>query len=215
MIVHGQSRDANVEPLKRDFTTPKSMFAAESELTLYADGTPVVVRGTSRDGWTGKTVGIKRSFPYPYQAVRWDHDGSISNIAPHPLERLTASPEGPQTTVFTINVSGSERHDGEKPYTYVLRAPDMAAAKLAAYRWHLWTEYCEHGTQPAVIPVWRPNGPDVVVIDCREFPCEQGAPASDCGYSWNDLSDEASSPDLDLMRKLGFEVAEYREENTW
>lgn len=79
--------EAEVTSLAEDFTTPPSMFAAESELTYYADGTRVIVRGSSKDGRTGTTIGVKHAFPYPFQAVRWD-DGDSSCIAPHPLRRI-------------------------------------------------------------------------------------------------------------------------------
>lgn len=121
----------------------------------------------------------------------------------------------PEPSAFTVNVSGSERHDGEKPYTYVLEAASMEAAKLAAYRFHLWADYAEYGTQPAVIPVWRPDGPDVVVIDCPEFPCHEGVPAEDCGYRWHDLRQVEETPRLARLTELDYQVEEYREETSW
>lgn len=121
---------------------------------------------------------------------------------------------------YTINVSGAERDMGEKPYTYAVEADDMAAAKLLAYRWHLWEQYSEYGKYPAV-DEYRPDMPDVVVIDCPEFPCHEGPPAEDCGYAWNDLRDgRLSEPyllplDVADLRSLGYQVDGYPEETTW
>ncbi|KZM72248.1 hypothetical protein [Nocardia terpenica] len=105
--------------------------------------------------------------------------------------------------LFTINVSGAERHDGEKPYTYAMRAESMKTAKRLAWLYHLWLNESEEGTVAADGTV--PGAPeaenrltrsdshaDVVVIDCEEFPCHEGAPF-ECGdpahYEWGAKSD--------------------------
>ncbi|MFC9995707.1 hypothetical protein [Nocardia sp. NPDC127526] len=89
--------------------------------------------------------------------------------------------------VFTINVSGRERHDGEKPYTYVLHGDSMIDAKRSAWLFHIWDDISERGTvaADATVPtfsaeyndIWRnPDHADVVVIDCPQFPCAEGLP---------------------------------------
>ncbi|MGW4240954.1 hypothetical protein [Nocardia sp. NPDC004722] len=106
---------------------------------------------------------------------------------------------------FTINVSGTERHDGESPYTYAAKAESMAAAKRLAWLYHLWFQTSELGKVAADFTVpgasedennqWRnEEHADVVVIDCEKFPCHEGRPFA-CGdpthYEWetNQASD--------------------------
>lgn len=76
---------------------------------------------------------------------------------------------------YTINISGGERHDGEKPYTYALEADDIDAAKYAAWIFHLWQVEAGEGTVPPHMSEGH-DGSDVVVIDCEEFPCHAGTP---------------------------------------
>ncbi|BAJ30988.1 MULTISPECIES: hypothetical protein [Kitasatospora] len=67
---------------------------------------------------------------------------------------------------YTVTVAGTERYDGEKPYTYVIDyccALDAVLHVLAHHRW-------ENETAD-VIPV------EVLL----------GEPSSNCGYVWNDL----------------------------
>lgn len=90
--------------------------------------------------------------------------------------------------VWTINVSGQERHDGQKPYTYVLHADSMEDAKRQGWLYHVWTEISEEGSVAAdgTVPSWSEEKntmfafgepiDDVVVIDCPEFPCAEGQP---------------------------------------
>ncbi|QKG24317.1 hypothetical protein ACTIVE_5960 [Actinomadura verrucosospora] len=78
---------------------------------------------------------------------------------------------------YTVNVSGHERHDGEKPYTYALFAKDLPCAKFKAWLYHLWFVRSEEGVVCAE-DVSRDQAA-VVVIDCMEFPCHIEAPA-DC-----------------------------------
>ena len=110
------------------------------------------------------------------------------------------------TGVFTVNVSGPERHDGEKPTSYVLLAPDMAEAKRQAWLVHVWAMVSENGTirpdgtWPGMPDTYAsghpyeptPTGPgpevhDTVVIDCEEFPCLEAVPDDGCGFFWHDL----------------------------
>ncbi|WP_433662496.1 hypothetical protein ACQPW1_10275 [Nocardia sp. CA-128927] len=103
---------------------------------------------------------------------------------------MTAAAEtsGSEFRVWTVNVSGEERHDGEKPYSYVLHGYSMAGAKLDAWDYHVWTQISEEGTVAADGTVVAAKGrkfkklrfagapTDVVVIDCPEFPCSEGVP---------------------------------------
>lgn len=92
-------------------------------------------------------------------------------------------------TTYTINISGGERHDGEKPYTYALEAKDMGAAKYAAWIFHVWQVEAEEGTLPPRVPGWREDI-DVVVIDCEEFSCHVGTPF-DCPDRYHDADPTA------------------------
>lgn len=182
-------------------------------------------------GWTTDLTG------------RWNIQGNA--LALHYVER----PNDPEQArprlekVWTVNVSGSERHDGEKPYTYVVEAPDMATAKLTAWTWHLWAQASEYGAVAAdgTVP-GRPDldilafsrNDDVVVIDCPEFPCEEGVPfrcysphhfhmgmpAHSClcewSWSWSDRSEPWNPVDRDKLAALGYKLPDVApEETTW
>lgn len=142
---------------------------------------------------------------------------------------------------YTINISGGERHDGEKPYTYALEAENIGAAKYAAWIFHLWKVEAEEGTVPPHVPGGR-DGSDVVVIDCEEFPCHEGTPfecadrhhgadpttghreppdACTCAFNWGWIyrTDTAGPtlPEAELaLETLGYEPpATAPEETTW
>lgn len=88
----------------------------------------------------------------------------------------------PLQILHTINISGSERHDGEKPYTYVVQAPTMIQAKRLAWIHHLWLDIAEQGTVPAEHPGFDP---DLVVIDSPCHPCTPGAPSCPSPVHYN------------------------------
>ncbi|TDB91195.1 hypothetical protein E1264_02575 [Actinomadura sp. KC216] len=102
---------------------------------------------------------------------------------------------------YTINVSGSERHDGEKPYTYVLNAGSLPEAKAAAWLYHLWFAQSEQGlvafdgTIPNQPNWWdaHAQNADVVVIDCPEFPCHLGTPSQCTDRCHRDATVEPTS----------------------
>ena len=101
--------NTNVTPLVEDIIRPAGMF--DPELTYYADGTHVVVHGAAttggalRNGRTGVTQGrTVGSFPYPFQVVRWDDDGTTDNVAPHVLARVVGTGEyGGGECVYTLD----------------------------------------------------------------------------------------------------------------
>ena len=64
---------------------------------------------------------------------------------------------------YTVTISGEEREDGEKPYTYVVSAssPDKAARKALIFHGPAFGLALE-----GIVP---------------------GVPPEDCGYYWNDL----------------------------
>lgn len=76
-------------PLSTDLIVPASMF--DPELTYYADGTRVVVRGAHPaaslpNGRRGVAAGKVSGAPYAFQRVVWD-DGGEDDVAPHVLAR--------------------------------------------------------------------------------------------------------------------------------
>lgn len=73
---------------------------------------------------------------------------------------------GPPT--FIVTIAGSERHDGEKPYTYVIRTDDSSEAVSFVI------EHFKKETEQT----------DIKVVSVKA-----GVPADDCGYTWNDLRD--------------------------
>jgi len=71
--------------------------------------------------------------------------------------------EGEVMPDYTVTISGEEREDGEKPYTYVVSAssPDKAARKALIFHGPAFGLALE-----GIVP---------------------GVPPEDCGYYWNDL----------------------------
>jgi hypothetical protein len=74
---------------------------------------------------------------------------------------------------FTVTIAGSERHDGEEPYTWVLEADDFESAVEKALAHHK-----ESQEDDDLETVWSQ--------------CFAGAPENPCGYYWNDLRRETS-----------------------
>jgi hypothetical protein len=74
---------------------------------------------------------------------------------------------------FTVTIAGTERHDGESPYTYVVRAASQSLAWSTALSTHIRRED---------------------TVDCYIVPSEsfEGVPAEDCGYHWNDLRQQTA-----------------------
>ena len=84
----------------------------------------------------------------------------------------------------TVSIAGPERHDGEKPYTYVLHAPDLDAARALALAYHC--AEVEHELDPAT---GAPKTPDVIVVE-GAWDTFTGAPTwpQDLpGFAWSDL----------------------------
>ncbi|GAA2209697.1 hypothetical protein GCM10009850_051560 [Nonomuraea monospora] len=71
---------------------------------------------------------------------------------------------------FTVTVAGTERYDGEAPYTWVVEAPDVANAinKAMAYHAHSQDQRLS----------------DLQIDPLHTF---EGLPPVECGYHWNDL----------------------------
>jgi hypothetical protein len=88
---------------------------------------------------------------------------------------------------FTVAISGSERNDGEKPYWYVLDAPDLPTAKTMALRYH---DQMVNGDTPPD-DEWYDG--DLVVVDAESFPGIPDCPPDTLGYAWNDLRGEDSA----------------------
>ncbi|MET8863484.1 hypothetical protein ABZW11_11055 [Nonomuraea sp. NPDC004580] len=73
-----------------------------------------------------------------------------------------------------MTVAGTERFDGEAPYTWVVEAADMGSAIRKAVAYHT----CSVDQRLCDLEVDVP----------RTF---EGLPSADCGYAWNDLRAEA------------------------
>ncbi|MEV5559700.1 hypothetical protein AB0L44_39150 [Nonomuraea wenchangensis] len=71
---------------------------------------------------------------------------------------------------FTVTIAGTERFDGEAPYTWVVEAHDVASAMNKAMAYHALSQ-----DQPQC---------DLEIDPLRTF---EGPPPPDCGYYWNDL----------------------------
>lgn len=66
---------------------------------------------------------------------------------------------------YTVTISGTEREDGEKPYTYVVTAD--CCDRAVEYALHA---HCSCGPE----------------FGLRLESVEPGVPPADCGYHWND-----------------------------
>ncbi|WP_326634649.1 hypothetical protein OIE67_52355 [Nonomuraea fuscirosea] len=76
---------------------------------------------------------------------------------------------------FTVTVAGTERFDGEAPYTWVVAASDITSAISKATAYHalsLDQRLC-----------------DLEIDHLRTY---EGIPPTNCGYYWNDLRTEES-----------------------
>lgn len=78
--------------------------------------------------------------------------------------------------VFTVTIAGGERHDGEKPFTYVVNATSADAA-WKMVRDHFIREQTEANPDDV-----SDEDADVVRVSV-----EAGVPSAKCGYHWNDL----------------------------
>lgn len=77
---------------------------------------------------------------------------------------------------FSVTLAGSERHDGEAPFTYCLEAHSRVEAVQSAIAHHL-TELDEDAAD------------DLIVIEGETYP---GEPRG--GYWWNDLRGRTARP---------------------
>jgi hypothetical protein len=95
--------------------------------------------------------------------------GSVSDLfGSHPLYEGLHYEDPTEKRDWTVTIAGSERHDGESPYTYVVSAESQQQAWAKALSTHIRREES---------------------VDCFIVPKEshEGVPAEDCGYHWNDL----------------------------
>ncbi|MFD6934694.1 hypothetical protein ACFWAP_00865 [Streptomyces goshikiensis] len=86
-----------------------------------------------------------------------------------PLYRISIEDSTPsEAREFTVTVAGPERHDGEKPYTYVVSATSKQEAWVEALTTHMQEQE---------------------TIDCFvvEAMSSEGAPPKSAGYHWRDL----------------------------
>ncbi|NGO67869.1 DUF6884 domain-containing protein [Streptomyces boncukensis] len=72
---------------------------------------------------------------------------------------------------FTVTVAGPERHDGEKPYTYLVKEYSTALAWAKVLAWFMVEQ----------------ETPDAHVVASESF---EGVPEPGCGYFWTDLRPE-------------------------
>jgi hypothetical protein len=90
----------------------------------------------------------------------------------------------PPLPVHTVSIAGPERHDGEKPYTYVLHAADLEQARTLALAYHC--AEVEHELDPAT---GAPKTPDVIVVEgvWDTFTGAPTWPRDLPGFAWSDL----------------------------
>jgi hypothetical protein len=99
--------------------------------------------------------------------------GSVSDLFDsHPLYEGLHYEHPSEKRDWTVTIAGSERHDGEAPYTYVVSAETQEQAWATALSTHIRREES---------------------VDCFIVPgkSHEGVPAEDCGYHWNDLREQS------------------------
>ncbi|WP_063729026.1 hypothetical protein [Streptomyces sp. RTd22] len=100
---------------------------------------------------------------------------------------------------FTVTVAGSERHDGELPYRYVVSAESQAEAWTTGLTTHMR----------------RNTDVDCYVVGSMSF---EGVPDANCGYNWIDLRQQdrfwAVLQELrDYVKRFNDERAPYLDED--
>jgi hypothetical protein len=90
----------------------------------------------------------------------------------------------PALPVFTVTIAGPERHDGEKPYTYVLHAADLPHACTLALAHHVAENELDVDRDSDAA-----RDPDAFVVEGQwdTFPGPPPWPADLPGRAWNDL----------------------------
>lgn len=71
---------------------------------------------------------------------------------------------------FTVTIAGTERFDGEAPYTWVVKASDVKSATNKALANHALSQ--------------EQRLCDLEIDPLHTF---EGLPPENCGYHWNDL----------------------------
>ncbi|CAM5479672.1 MULTISPECIES: hypothetical protein [Streptomyces] len=96
------------------------------------------------------------------------HIGTPQRFGSEPLYRGFRDDWSEQPRPFTVTIAGVERHDGEKPTTYVVNGHDTESAWAKALAWHLT---------------------DTGMLDCYVVAGEsfEGTPGADWGKEWTDL----------------------------
>jgi len=85
---------------------------------------------------------------------------------------------------FTVTIAGTERHDGEAPYTYCVEATDMQQAREIVYDYFVEQEGLDIDPENDEYAE-----PDVEFVEgeWNTFPGAPSWPASMPGRAWNDL----------------------------
>lgn len=91
-----------------------------------------------------------------------------------PLYEMPREKRSGSAQDFTVTIAGPERHDGEEPYTYVVRDHSTEGAWIQALTWHM----CENETLDAFVVVSQSH---------------VGLPPADPGYHWTDLRPSTSA----------------------
>jgi hypothetical protein len=89
----------------------------------------------------------------------------------------------PPMPAFTVTIEGPERHDGEKPFTYVLHAPHGKAARRVALEHHIRAQELDLDAEG------QPTIPDARAVEgpAETFDGPPPWPAHTPGRAWNDL----------------------------
>lgn len=88
-----------------------------------------------------------------------------------PLEPIPPDPTRPKRKEpnWTVTIAGPERHDGESPFTWLVRARTKDEAVQKAMQIHRGSQETE----------------DVELVEVR-----RGVPGRNCGYHYNDMREE-------------------------
>ncbi|WP_043617305.1 hypothetical protein [Nonomuraea candida] len=86
---------------------------------------------------------------------------------------------------YTVTISGTEREDGEAPYTWVVNAKNPHDATNKALKIHLTEATCVDLDDRAEMIE--------ALADLEIEEVYEGLPPADCGYHWNDMRESAQA----------------------
>lgn len=133
-----------------------------------------------------------------------EDDGGLGTFR-RQISQIPAELRVPSLREFTVTLSGSEREDGEAPFTYVLYAQTLDDARALAVAFHV-----TDGTDLDTAVGWSQAAADIQIVDgpYDTFAGAPSWPADLPGRGWNDLRHNAR------LRTAAYHLIDQRAEST-